>query len=155
MAEIMLWERIKEAVHALGGKATYAEITAYVVGECPNIKPRNILTEIFACTVNHHARIFYKAKEEGVANQPYDFLYQPRGQSGCVEWYEPDRHGIWGNKRGEDGKLHVVRFDLEASSPVPKRTKPALKKKATRSRKPKKIEDISALPSKSFQQESH
>jgi hypothetical protein len=76
-------------------------------------KPDTIRSEIIACTVNHHTRILYRAKEPGIANKPYDFLYQPKRGLGFVEWYEPDKHGIWGNKRGEDGKLYVTRFDDE------------------------------------------
>ena len=113
MADITVWERIKEAIQALGGKGTYLEITEHILLKWPDTKPDTIRSEIIACTVNHHTRIRYKAKEPGIANKPYDFLYQPKRGIGFVEWYEPAKHGIWGNKRGEDGKLHVVRFDDE------------------------------------------
>jgi len=117
MSEATLWEQVKEAILALGGKATYAEIVDYVVGNNPGTARRNVLTGIFACTVNHHARIHYMAREEGVADQAYDFLFQSGSRPGTVEWYDPERHGTWGNKRGEDGRLKVVQ--LEPAKNVP------------------------------------
>ncbi len=113
MADITVWERIKEAIQILGGRGTYLEITEHILSKWPGTDPNTIRSEIIACTVNHHTRIHYKAKEPGIANRPYDFLYQPKRGIGFVEWYEPGKHGIWGNKRGEDGKLHVVRLDEE------------------------------------------
>ncbi|MFA0889193.1 MAG: hypothetical protein ACC613_08910 [Synergistales bacterium] len=126
MTEAVLWQQVKEAIDALGGRATYAEIVDYVVGKCPGTTRRNALTEIFACTVNHPARIHYMAKEEGVANQPYDFLYQPSGRHGCVERYKPEKHGVWGNRREADGRLHVVR--LEEAKTVDRRVARRLRK---------------------------
>ena len=82
MSEATLWEQVKEAILALGGKATYAEIVDYVVENNPGTARRNVLTGIFACTVNHHARIHYMAREEGVADQAYDFLFQPGSRPG-------------------------------------------------------------------------
>lgn len=117
MSEATLWKQIKEAIVALGGKATYAEIVDYVVENNPGTARRNVLTGIFACTVNHHARIHYMAREEGVADQAYDFLFQPGSRPGTVEWYEPERHGIWGNKRGEDGRLKVVQLEPGKAAP--------------------------------------
>ena len=32
---------------------------------------------------------------------------------------DPDRHGVWGNLRGEDGKLRVARLDLEQAGSGP------------------------------------
>ncbi len=119
MADINVWERIKEAIQALGGKGTYLEITEHILSKWPDTDPNTIRSDIIACTVNHHTRIHYKAKEPGIANRPYDFLYQPKRGIGYVEWYEPAKHGIWGNKRGEDGKLHVVRFDDEQGALTP------------------------------------
>ena len=120
MSEAALWQQVKEAIIALGGKATYTEIVDYVVGNNPGTARRNVLTGIFACTVNHHARIHYMAREEGPADQPYDFLFQPGDCPGTVEWYEPEKHGIWGNKRGSDGRLKVVQ--LEPGKAVPPTT---------------------------------
>ena len=119
MADITVWERIKEAIQALGGRGTYLEITEHILSKWPGTDPNTIQSEIIACTVNHHTRIHYKAKEPGIANRPYDFLYQPKRGIGFVEWYEPGKHGIWGNKSGEDGKLHVVRFDGEQGALTP------------------------------------
>lgn len=119
MGDITVWERIKEAIQVLGGKGTYLEIGEYVLSKWPETDPNTIRSEIIACTVNHHTRIHYKAKEPGIANKPYDFLFQPRRGIGYVEWYEPAKHGIWGNKRGEDGKLYVVRFDDEKGVRAP------------------------------------
>jgi len=119
VAGITVWERIKEAIQALGGKGTYLEITEHILSKWPDTDPNTIRSEIIACTVNHQTRIHYKAKEPGLANKPYDFLYQPKRGIGYVEWYEPSKHGIWGNKRGEDGKLHVVRFDDEQGALTP------------------------------------
>lgn len=125
MADITVWERIKEAIQALGGKGTYLEITEYILSKWPNTKPNTLQSEVIACTVNHHTRIHYKAKRPGIANKPYDFLFQPERGVGYVEWYEPDKHGIWGNKRGEDGKLYVTRFDDEQAALMPRPVGPS------------------------------
>lgn len=125
MTDITVWERIKEAIQALGGKGTYLEITEHILSKWPGTDPNTIRSEIIACTVNHHTRIHYKAKEPGIANRPYDFLYQPKRGIGYVEWYEPDKHGIWGNKRGEDGKLYVTRFDDEQAALMPRPVGPS------------------------------
>ncbi len=125
MADITVWERIKEAIQALGGKGTYLEITEHILSKWPETKPKTVRTFIIACTVNHHTRIRYKAKEPGIANKPYDFLYQPKRGIGFVEWYEPTKHGIWGNQRREDGKLHVVRFDDEQTALMPSPVRPS------------------------------
>ena len=120
MKELSVWERIREAVLALGGKATYREIIDYLNRDTPGIDPKMIQITIIGCTVNHGSRIHYTSKRERFADKPYDFLYQPRSRVGYVEWYDPARHGVWGNLRGEDGKLRVARFDLAqvASGPV-------------------------------------
>jgi hypothetical protein len=119
VTDITVWERIKEAIQALGGKGTYLKIIEHILSKWPDTDPNTIRSEIIACTVNHHTRIHYKAKNPGIANNPYDFLFQPKRGVGYVEWYEPGKHGIWGNKRGEDGKLHVVRFDDDKGSLAP------------------------------------
>jgi len=147
MSDFAVWEMVKEAIQALGGKATYAEIIDYVVGKWPNTNPRNILTEIFACTVNHHARIHYKAKEEGLADKPYDFLYQPRHGVGYVEWYEACRHGTWGNHRGPNGKLVVTCFVPAETNPQLKRGKTS-RKKATLPKAPRQDKAKSARNTK-------
>jgi len=120
MKELSIWERIREAVLVLGGKATYREIVDCLKRETPGIDPKMIQITIIGCTVNHGSRIHYTSKRERFADKPYDFLYQPKSRVGYVEWYDPARHGIWGNLRGEDGKLRVVRLDLAqaASGPV-------------------------------------
>jgi len=116
MKELSVWERIREAVLALGGKATYREIIDYLNRDTPGIDPKMIQITIIGCTVNHGSRIHYTSKRERFADKPYDFLYQPRSRVGYVEWYDPARHGVWGNLRGEDGKLRVARLDLEQAS---------------------------------------
>ena len=125
MTDITVWERIKEAIQALGGKGTYLEITEYILSKWPNTKSNTLQSEVIACTVNHHTRIHYKAKRPGIANKPYDFLFQPERGIGYVEWYEPDKHGIWGNKRGEDGKLYVTRLDNEQAALMPRPVGPS------------------------------
>lgn len=140
MTEITVWERIKETILDLGGKATYTEIIEHIAEKWPGTNPRAILTEIFACTVNHNARVHYKAREEGVADKPYDFLYQPKHGMGYVEWYEPGKHGVWGNELGSDGKLRVKRFDVEKPAPAAKREKVSRKKSSSpKTRTTKKI----------------
>lgn len=119
MRDLSVWERIREAVLALGGKATYREIIDYLTRETPGMDPKMIQITIIGCTVNHGSRIHYTSKRERFADKPYDFLYQPRSRVGYVEWYDPARHGVWGNLRGEDGKLRVARLDLEGVSSGP------------------------------------
>ena len=119
MRDLSVWERIREAVLALGGKATYREIIDYLNRDTPGMDPKMIQITIIGCTVNHASRIHYTSKRERFADKPYDFLYQPRSRVGYVEWYDPARHGVWGNLRGEDGKLRVARLDLEQASSGP------------------------------------
>lgn len=118
MRETPGWKIIKEAIQVLGGEATYKEITEYILTRWPDKNVKMILTEIIACTVNHKSRVHYKTKRERIANRPYDFLYQPTPGVGRVEWYEPEKHGLWGNKLGADGQLHVRCLDQEEAATI-------------------------------------
>lgn len=117
------WILVKEAVQALGGAAYIAEIIKFITKKYPGTDPRMIRGAIVTCTVNHKSRVHYLAKGTGIADKPYDFLFQPKSGIGYVEWYDPERHGVWGNEVLADGKPHVTLLEREKE---PSRASPGL-----------------------------
>lgn len=105
-----IWQMIREAIHALDGKAAYREIKEYVWQKYGDVNENTLNAQIIVCTVNHDSRVHYPENEKPrVANERYDFLYSVgRGQ---VVLYEPEKHGQWEIRQGEGGKLRVARVD--------------------------------------------
>lgn len=107
-----VWQMIKEAVEALGGKTSYSDIKDYIRKKYGELNERTINSQIIVCTVNHPSRIHYpENKKPRVANSRYDFLYSTG--RGRVELYDPEKHGMWEIRRDEYGKLIVIQAGLE------------------------------------------
>lgn len=107
-----VWQKIREAVEALGGKTTTRAVVAWILKRYPGTNKGTIQCQIVICTVNHNSRIHYPENEKPrVTNTKYDFLFCPELGSGRVELYEPERHGQWEMRRGEDRRLYVYHTD--------------------------------------------
>jgi RecB family endonuclease NucS len=101
-----IWQMIREAVEALGGKTTNAAIRDWIMEYYPNTSVNKIQSQIVVCTVNHPSRIHYAENQQPRrADGPYDFLYRPA--PGRVEAYDPRMHGTWEIDRDAHGFLTV------------------------------------------------
>ncbi len=103
------WKLVIEAINALNGAASIAEIEAYFRGHFPPEKrANNVRYDATAITVNANSRIHYGAGKQvrrtDSGNQ-YDQLF--RRMDGCYELYHPEKHGIWEIARNTQGNLYV------------------------------------------------
>jgi hypothetical protein len=103
---------IREAIDALGGKATYSQIKDYIRNKYGEVNEGTINCQIIICTVNHPSRIHYpENKKPRIANSKYDFLFSVK--RGVVELYDPKKHGVWEIRKDEYGRLVVAQTGLE------------------------------------------
>ena len=102
-----VWQMIKEAIEALNGSASYAEIKTFIRNKYGNVNESTVNAQIIICSVNQPSRIHYpENKKARLANSQYDFLFSVgRGQ---VELYDPVKHGTWEIQKDEYGKLMVA-----------------------------------------------
>lgn len=109
-----VWQMVSEAVETLGGKTTNVAVRDWILKRYPGTNKNTIQCQIIVCTVNHDSRVHYPENSKPrKCNTPYDFLYRP--QRGQIEFYQPERHGLWEIYKREDGKLGVRRVDHEQS----------------------------------------
>lgn len=114
-AGLAVWEMIKEAVNALGGKTTSKEIKSYIKKKYGAVNEGTINCQILACSVNSNSRIHWpENKKPRIANGNYDFLFTLG--SGKVELYDPQKHGIWEIRKDDDGLLSVCKVGDEGAN---------------------------------------
>jgi RecB family endonuclease NucS len=107
-----VWQMVREAVEALGGKTTNVAIRDWILDHYPGTNRSTIQCQIIVCTVNHDSRIHYPENSKPrVADTQYDFLFRP--ERGKVELYDQARHGVWKIVEQDDGRLAVCRADQE------------------------------------------
>lgn len=102
-------QMIREAVEALGSPTTNVAVRDWIEARYPGTNPGTIQAQITICTVNHPARVKYTQNRlPRTATDPrYDFLFrQGRGQ---LEWYRPERHGLWSIAQADKGRLAICR----------------------------------------------
>ena len=116
------WIKIKAAMEFFGTDyvATNKEIMDYCNEHYGEVKDSTFRTYIISCTVNHDTRVHYspnkKPRTELLDN---DVLFQVEKGKVCL--YDPEKHGLWHIKLGDDGKLHPVieyRFIMNQSNEV-------------------------------------
>jgi hypothetical protein len=89
-------EWVIDALKALGGRATPAEIQAWIKPRRPDFKASNVGPDLQLLTVNHQARSnhFHNKKPRRCdGGDEFDLLFQE--DSGHYVFYEPKVHGIW------------------------------------------------------------
>jgi len=88
-------QMIYEAITALGGQTTNVAVRDWIIDRYPGTNQSTIQAQIIVCTVNHNSRVHYPEnnRPRQAADERYDFLYRPA--SGRLEWYDPQRHGVW------------------------------------------------------------
>lgn len=112
-----VWQLVKEAVEALGGKATNTAIRDWILQRYPDVNRTTISCQIIMCTVNHPSRVHYAENAKPrVANGRIDFLFRP--ERGRVELYQPDVHGRWSLVESSDGRIVVQPSDGTAEAPA-------------------------------------
>ena len=108
--KIPAWKKIKAAMESFGTDyvATNKEIMDYCNEHYGEVKDSTFRTYIISCTVNHDTRVHYspnkKPRTELLDN---DVLFQVKKGKVCL--YDPEKHGDWHIKLGDDGKLHPVK----------------------------------------------
>lgn len=93
------WEQVADAVAALGGKATRAEVWEYLKRSLPDIPFSTVSAELNAVAVNAPARTSYHAgsqpRRTDMGNR-YDRLFKVGSGSGAYyEVYDPEVQGVW------------------------------------------------------------
>ncbi len=101
-----VWQMLEEAIDDLGGRATHRQLKSHIKQRYGDVKDITIQCHFILCAVNHPSRVHYgQNRAPRMAGGKYDFLYRPA--RGLLERYDPDRHGVWGIVRGDDGRPHV------------------------------------------------
>ncbi len=109
-AGLSVWEMVKEAVIALGGKTTSKDIKVYIKKKYGDINEGTINCQILACSVNSKSRIHWpENKKPRIANGHYDFLYTLG--NGKVALYDPQIHGVWEIRKDGNGVLMVCKVE--------------------------------------------
>ena len=107
-----VWQMVRAAVEALGGKTTNVAVRDWILEHYPGTNKSTIQCQIIFCTVNHDSRVHYPENHKTrKADTRYDFLFRTgRGQ---LELYDPAKHGQWEIYERDDGRLGVRQVDSE------------------------------------------
>ena len=100
-------QMIREAVEDLGSPTTNLAIRDWIEEHYPGTNRGTIGDQRIICTVNQPSRIHYPENHRTriVEDPRYDFLYTP--DRGKVEWYRPERHGVWSIGHDSDGTFAI------------------------------------------------
>lgn len=116
MTKPFVWQMIKEAVEHLNGKASYADIKAYINKKWQGVNNHTVNDQIQVLTVNRKSRIHYPENHKPRltnSGSAYDLLYTTgRGQ---VVAYNSTQHGIWEIYKNGNNKLGVRQFNSNTS----------------------------------------
>jgi len=115
MSRPPVWQMIKEAIEALGGKATYGDIRDYIEAKFGDVNKSTITCQTIICSVNHPSRIHYpENKKPRVCKSSHDFLFNTG--RGTVELYDQNLHGLWEISVSENGNLKVAQQGIEGGA---------------------------------------
>ena len=100
-------QMLREAVEALGSPTTNVAVRDWVEARYPGTNRVTIQCHITICTVNQPSRVHYPQHgRPRVATDPrYDFLFS-QGR-GLLEWYRPERHGLWSIEQDDEELLAI------------------------------------------------
>ena len=111
-----VWQMVREAVEAMGGKTTNVAVRDWVLRHYPGTNKNTIQCQIISCAVNHPSRVHYPQNGKPRAvDSPHDCLF--RTGKGQIELYDPAKHGHWRIYQREDGRLSVRQANSD-STPV-------------------------------------
>lgn len=93
------WQLPLNAIIALGGRATPAQIREHILKSTPDYRVRNIRAALYRLSVNSPTRLNYpsnaRPRRSDQGNE-FDRLFQTSFSKDCAyELYEPTIHGIW------------------------------------------------------------
>ncbi|MDD2367199.1 MAG: hypothetical protein PHN84_13640 [Desulfuromonadaceae bacterium] len=139
MSRPYVWQMIKEAIEALDGKATYAEIRDYIRTKFGDVNKSTITCQTIVCSVNHPSRVHYpENKKPRACTSQYDFLFN-KGR-GKVELYDPAMHGLWELREDEYGRTKTAQqgtIEVGAGGATPKhQTKSSQKRESLKLERP-------------------
>lgn len=100
------WEKVYEAVRAIGHPCTLTEVEKQLRGMYPEYNVGNAQYDISKITVNALSRGHYQtsaAPRRTDSGHPWDLLYKRRRGDGLIEYelYRPGHHPIWELYRDE------------------------------------------------------
>lgn len=75
MSRPPVWQMIKEAIEALGGKATYGEIRDYIKAKFGDVNKSTITCQTIICSVNHPSRVHYPENKDLGGRPSYLIIY--------------------------------------------------------------------------------
>ena len=73
----------------------------------PATNHATVQCQCIICCVNQPSRVHYpQTQRPRVADDPrYDFLFRP--ERGKLEWYDPEKHGVWTIQQDDEGKFAI------------------------------------------------
>jgi len=100
-------EMLREAVEALGSPTTNTAVQNWIAEHYPATNQASVRAHCIMCCVNQPSRVHYpQTQRPRVADDPrYDFLFRP--ERGKLEWYDPERHGVWTIEQDDEGKFAI------------------------------------------------
>ena len=106
-----VWQMVREAVAALGGSTTNAEVRNWIQTKYPGTNANTIGCQITSATVNHSSRVYYCGdRHPRLADNPtFDPFYRP--EKGRIEMYDRTKHGLWEIYESANGRLAVRQAD--------------------------------------------
>lgn len=98
---------VREAIEVLGGAASNVDVTSWVMGKYPGTNKTTIQCQMIAGTVNHPSRVHYgvDVRSRVCDNPLFDQFFRP--ESGRIELYSPEQHGMWELFETPDGRFSV------------------------------------------------
>ena len=101
-------EMMREAVEALGSPTTNTAVQDWIAERYPGTNQATVQAHCIMCCVNQPSRAHYPENQRPrVADDPrYDFLFRP--ERGKLEWYDPEKHGVWTIEQDDEGKFAIA-----------------------------------------------
>jgi hypothetical protein len=109
---------LREAVEKLGSPTTNTAVKDWIVERYPGTNAGTIQAHMLFCCVNQPSRTHYPENQRSRVcdDLRYDFLFRPaRGQ---LEWYRPEKHGVWSIEEDDDGDFAICCDDGEPIYPA-------------------------------------
>jgi hypothetical protein len=110
-------QMVREAVEELGSPTTNVAVRDWIREHYPGTNRGTVDAQRLICTVNQPSRVHYtENRRPRVADDPrYDFLFRPA--RGRLEWYRPERHGVWSIEQDDEGTFAICCDDGELIYP--------------------------------------
>ncbi len=129
-------QMIREAVEELGSPTTNRAVKDWIAERYPGTNEGTIQAHVLFLCVNQPSRIHYPENQRArrCTDVRYDFLFRPaRGQ---LEWYRPEKHGVWSIEQDDEGNFAICCDDGELIYPQRQERAPAATRPSARPTRP-------------------